>query len=96
MPPLASGTPPRGARALQMHALEPAPMHASEPSPLHASEPANEPMIDATDLVIDEIDVDFDDLDGPPSVAPLDEPETEYDEIILDLRSPDLQDGWYA
>ena len=86
MPALASGTPPRGARALQMH--------ASESAPMHTSEPANEPLIDATDLVIDEIDVDFDDLDGPPSAAPLDEPDTEYDEIILDLRCPEVQDAW--
>lgn len=61
---------------------------------MHTSEPANEPLIDATDLVIDEIDVDFDDLDGPPSAAPLDEPDTEYDEIILDLRCPEVQDAW--
>lgn len=88
MPALASGTPPRGARALQVHAAEPVPMHTSEP--------ANEPMIDATDLVIDEIDVNFDDLDGPPSGPPSDEPETEYDEIILDLSAPEVQDAWYA
>ena len=75
-----AGTPPRGSRALQMH----------------ASEPANESVIDATDLVIDEIDVDFDDLDELPAPPGYAEPEGDYDEIVLDLRRPEVQDAWYS
>ena len=80
MPVTASGTPAHGSRALQMH----------------ASEPANEPAIDATELVIDEIDVDFDDVDDLPAAPGPAEPDGDYDEIILDLRSPEMQDAWYA
>jgi hypothetical protein len=75
-----AGTPPRGSRALQMH----------------ASEPANEAVIDAEELVIDEIDVDFDDVDDLPVMPGCAEPDGDYDEIILDLRSPEMQDAWYA